>query len=625
MKKTLQKAVKAAASLVLSLALLVSGSVSASALLLEKGGIYVADYPSTAEAMEAANKLNTLLSAEGDVLLKNDGTLPLFGDEKISVFGGMQRNPVGASGTGLLAVLREEGFDVNPVLEGFYSSNGSIGSERLNFSAEQEQSLDLYHDAALIVLSRTGGEGADLAMVTNEAEDNTDGDGNVYDWTHESLGLKEDVEYKHYLELTDSEEALISYVKARFDKIIVIINTSNAMELANLQEDDDINAIVWIGRPGSTGLKALAQILSGEVNPSGRLVDEWYRDFTADPTWENFGSNSQVGISYDYIYNVEGAPNGLRGIDYDEGIYVGYKYYETVFAEIAAGNLGYDAETKRIVKEGGETGPEAAEAWWSYAVVYPFGYGLSYTTFEESFEKLYYLEDGKKVDLEGTVDGDDLFSSAAGSEAKVKELYADVKVTNTGAMAGKQVVQIYVTAPYTVGGIEKAGVTLVGFAKTAKIRPGQSQVVTVKFNVQDMASFDYNDVNANEFFGYELEAGEYIVKVMEDSHRVADEKSFTLETGATLALDDFSGNEIDNVFSKGDMFDTIRKNNDPENPDSPLNVNVSNEAGQVLLSRADLSTEAVLALRPTVEEQTLSDAFVKSVVFWMQFTAADQA
>ena len=365
MKKTLQKAVKAAASLVLSLALLVSGSVSASALLLEKGGIYVADYPSTAEAMEAANKLNTLLSAEGDVLLKNDGTLPLFGDEKISVFGGMQRNPVGASGTGLLAVLREEGFDVNPVLEGFYSSNGTIGTERLNFSAEQEQSLDLYHDAALIVLSRTGGEGADLAMVTNEAEDNTDGDGNVYDWTHESLGLKEDVEYKHYLELTDSEEALISYVKARFDKIIVIINTSNAMELANLQEDDDINAIVWIGRPGSTGLKALAQILSGEVNPSGRLVDEWYRDFTADPTWENFGSNSQVGISYDYIYNVEGAPNGLRGIDYDEGIYVGYKYYETVFAEIAAGNLGYDAETKRIVKEGGETGPEAAEAWWS--------------------------------------------------------------------------------------------------------------------------------------------------------------------------------------------------------------------------------------------------------------------
>ncbi|MBO7364130.1 MAG: putative Ig domain-containing protein, partial [Lachnospiraceae bacterium] len=178
---------------------------------------------------------------------------------------------------------------------------------------------------------------------------------------------------------------------------------------------------------------------------------------------------------------------------------------------------------------------------------------------------------------------------------------------------------------YTEGGIEKAFVTLVGFAKTKKLHPGQSQVVTVKFNVQDAASFDYNDANGNDFFGYELEAGEYIVKVMEDSHRVADEKSFTLETGATLALDDFSGNPTDNVFSKGDIFDTVRKNSDPENADSPLNVNASNDAAQKLLSRADLSTEAVLDLRITEAERTLSDAFVKSVVFWIEFTAGDQA
>ncbi|MBO7364131.1 MAG: glycoside hydrolase family 3 C-terminal domain-containing protein, partial [Lachnospiraceae bacterium] len=441
MLKTLKKATSIVLALAMSLTMFVSGTVGASALLLDRNGIYNADYASTEDAKAAADKLNTLLSAEGDVLLKNDGTLPLFGDEKISVFGGTQRNLTGASGDRLLDVLRAEGFDVNPVLEGFYSSNGTIGNEKLNFDAKQEQSLDLYHDAALIVLSRTGGEGADLAMVTNEIEDNTDGDGNEYGWTHESLGHKgswvtgegyviedEENDYKHYLELTDSEEAMIAYVKARFDRIIVIINTSNAMELANLQDDDAINAIVWIGRPGSTGLKALAQILSGEVNPSGRLVDEWYRDFTADPTWQNFGSNAQVGGGYEYLYNqeIEGAPtqtfgggnnpNGFKGVDYDEGIYVGYKYYETVYGEIIAGNLGYDAETHRVVKEGGETGLEAAEAWWSYAVVYPFGYGLSYTTFEESFEKLYYLEDGKKADLEGTVDGDALFSSAEGSE-----------------------------------------------------------------------------------------------------------------------------------------------------------------------------------------------------------------
>ena len=650
MKKQLKRAASVTLAFAMGLGLAGANPVGASAMLLEKEGIYVTDYDSKEDALAAADKLNTELAAEGDVLLKNDGTLPLFGNEKISVFGGMQKNPVGASGTGLLATLREQGFDVNPVLEAFYSSNGTIGTEKLDFNAKQEQSLDLYHDAALVILSRTGGEGSDPTTITDEIEDNMDAEGNDYGWRHESLGHKgsfaagegyviEDAEndYKHYLELTNSEEEMLAYVKAHFDRIIVVVNTSNAMEMANLQEDDDINAILWIGRPGSTGLKALAQILSGEVNPSGRLVDEWYRDFTADPTWQNFGSNQQVGGGYDYIYNmeIEGAPeqtyaggvagtNGLKGVDYDEDIYLGYKYYETVYAEIAAGNLGYDAEAKRVVKEGGETGEEAAEAWWQYAVVYPFGYGLSYTSFEQSFDSLYYLDGNSKVELGDEVDGNALFSSAEGSEAAVKELYADVTVTNTGAVAGKQVVQVYVTAPYTAGGIEKAYVTLVGYAKSGMLRPGQSQVVTVKFNVQDAASFDYDDKNGNDFFGYELEAGEYVVKVMEDSHKVADEKSFTLTSGATLGLDDFSGLAIDNIFSKGDMFDTIRKNNDPGNADSPLNENVSDEAAQKLLSRTDLSTQTVLDLRITEDERVLSDAFVKSVVFWMNFTAADQ-
>ncbi|MBO7364538.1 MAG: fibronectin type III-like domain-contianing protein, partial [Lachnospiraceae bacterium] len=312
--------------------------------------------------------------------------------------------------------------------------------------------------------------------------------------------------------------------------------------------------------------------------------------------------------------------DGFKGIDYDEGIYVGYKYFETVFAEIAAGNIGYDAATGTIVKEGGETGPEAAEAWWQYAVVYPFGYGLSYTTFEQSFESLYYLDGKTKVELSGDVDGDDLFSSAAGSEAKVKTLYADVLVTNTGDVAGKQVVQIYVTAPYTAGGIEKAHVSLVGFAKTGMIRPGKSEKVTVAFNVQDAASFDYNDINENEFCGYELEAGEYIIKVMEDSHRVLDEKVINLTTGATLGLDDFSGNEIDNVFSKGDMYDTIRKNNAP-GEESALNFNASDDAAQVLLSRVDLTSATVQDLYAKEDERTMSDAYVKSIVYWNDFTA----
>ena len=645
--RTLKKAKGTVLAILLSVSMLLSGMVSASALSLEYGGVYVADYDSQEAVLAAADELNVRLSAEGSVLLKNDGTLPLFGNERLSVFGGKQRNLEGGSGTGLLQLLREAGFQVNPVLEGFYSQNGEIGVEPINLNRKQEQSLRLYNDLAIVVLSRTGAEGADPERVTGEIEDNLDGDGNDYGWRHEALGHKgayvegvgyvvEDAEnlYKHYLELTDSEEAMLSYVKARFSKIVVILNTSNAMEMANLQEDDAINAILWIGRPGSTGLQALPKILNGEVNPSGKLVDEWNRDFTTDPTWQNFGTNDQVGGGYDYLYNmdIDGAPpqqyvlgkgsgNGLKGVDYDEGIYFGYKYFETVYAEIAEGSLGYDEATKTIVKEGGATGEEAAEAWWSYAVVYPFGYGLSYTTFTQTFDSLYYKDGRTKVELSGEVDGDDLFSSAAGSEAKVKELYADVTVTNTGSRDGKQVVQIYVTAPYYAGGIEKAHVSLVGYAKSSLLRPGQSEVVTVRFNVQDAASFDYNDANDNGFFGYELEAGEYTVKVMEDSHRVADEKTITLTTGATLGLDDFSGNEIDNIFSKGDMYDTLRVNHEPGNPDSVLNFNKSDDAGQVLLSRTDLSSAAVQDLYIKENEREMSDAYLKSIIFWNTFDA----
>ncbi|MBP5153546.1 MAG: glycoside hydrolase family 3 C-terminal domain-containing protein, partial [Lachnospiraceae bacterium] len=426
-KNSVIKRLGAALAVLLAFAMVMSTvSMRANAILLDKKGIYYTDFATRDDALAAADALNTKILAEGSVLLKNDGTLPVNGNEKISVFGGMQRNPVGASGTGLLQSLREGGFTVNPILETFYSSNGSIGTERINFTPQQEQSLEMYNDLAIIFLARTGSEGNDPARITNEIEDNTDGDGVPYNWTHEALGHKgsfiaegasnapeghkggfvisdPDNFYKHYLEITDSEEALISYVKKHFSKIVVILNTSNAMEMANLQEDDAINAILWIGRPGSTGLAALAGLLNGTYNPSGKLVDEWNRDFTADPTWQNFGTNDQVGGGYDYFYDatLPGAPtqqyslgtisgDGFKGIDYDEDIYVGYKYFETVYAEIKAGHLGYDADTHKIVKSGGATGDAAAEAWWQYAVVYPFGYGLSYTDFEMTFDSLYY-------------------------------------------------------------------------------------------------------------------------------------------------------------------------------------------------------------------------------------------
>lgn len=648
-KKKAKKLAIAALALSMSVSMFAGTTLNASAMIIGDGKFYT-DYSSKDEAMAAADLLNTEISGEGNVLLKNDGVLPLNGNEKISVFGGAQDSMVGASGSvSVTQALKNEGFNVNPSLENYYKSAGhTIGKEigKNTLSKGLEGSFDLYGDAAVIVLSRTGGEGADLNTVMTEIEDNKDGNGEDYGWKHEALLTDEAGEHKHYLQLTDSEEEMIAYVKANFDKIVVLLNTSNAMEMANLQNDDAINAILWIGRPGSTGITAMAQILNGEINPSGKMVDEWNRDFSADPVWQNFGLNKQVGTThlYDYDYeNIEGAPkpgkgngyvggDGYYGIDYDEDIYLGYKYWETVYAELKKDEtIRYDATTNKIVAKAEITedtynAEEAAEAWWTYAVVYPFGYGLSYTTFTQELGDVYYYLDGAKTNLAETVDGS-IFASEKDSPAKVETLYAPVKVTNTGNVAGKQVVQIYVTAPYTAGGVEKSEVTLVGFAKTDVLKPGKSQTVTVEFNVQDFASYDYDDKNASGYEGYELDLGNYTIKAMEDSHRVIDSVDFeiTSTTGKPVALklDDFSGNEIETLFSNGDMYDTIRGNyaTEEDGSDAFLNVNKT-DAPQVLLSRAAMDKADELAV--TEAERALSDEFVKYVVYWTGYTSTNQ-
>ena len=629
----------------------IANPISTNAINMDYKGVFTSDYSSLAEAKAAADELNVEIAAEGDVLLKNDGSLPFFGDEKISVFGRAQDSMQGATGSVSLPVaLANEGFKVNPSLQSYYSSVGtSIGVEDAAFDASIEQSFALYNDAAVVIFSRGGTEGADLNTVTNEVEDNKDGDGNSYDWEHQALYDNPDDDkgaFKHYLQLTDSEEALLANVKKNFKKVVVVINTSNAMELGNLQDDPAISGIIWIGRPGSTGLRGLAKILNGEVNPSGRMVDEWMRDFTADPVWQNFGTNKQVGTEHLYDYTQElqafgikspkpGSGNGMvggdgyYGIDYDEGIYLGYKYYETVYAELLRdATIRYDRNTRKIVKKGAIIGEynaaEAAEEWWKFAVVYPFGYGLSYTEFEEELGSIYYFDDGKK--LLPTSVGPELFnSSEASGKAKVEKLYVPVKVTNTGKVAGKQVVQVYVTAPYEDGKIEKAAVNLVGFAKTSRLRPGQSEPVTVEINVQDFSSFDYNDANGNDKRGYELDAGEYSIKVMKDSHRVSDSYEFNLTGDAFLELDDFSHNKAIPVFSNHDSFDTVRGNYSTNENDKYLNVNATDDAGQKLLSRTDLSVVDAQGLVITAAERKLSDDFVKSILYYTAFNTNDQA
>ena len=472
---------------------------------------YYTDYNSMEDAKKAAEDLNRQIVGEGASLLKNkDEALPMKGSEWVSVFGVKADNLVGASDSAgawssdsggsdetVADALTHAGFKVNPTLKDYYSrDNSSIGKEIYEFPGSVDSSTKLYNDAAFIVLSREGGEGSDASRTTSQTVDEDD--------DHAALYTDADGKtYKHYLMLTDEEEALINYVTARFDKVIVITNTSNAMELEDLENSDKISAILHIGRPGVGGLAGMTDILTG-LSPSGGLVDEWMTDFTTDPTWYNFGSNNQTGDATvgdgagSNAYRREdgvlvgsaedtGATKyddeGYHGVDYEEGIYLGYKYYETVYTEIALGNLSYDVASDTLTENATSKGQtdeslNAAEAWWEKYVLYPFGYGLNYTTFSFNAGGI-YTDEGCNTAL-ASENLAQLFSSSYNSEtgdktpAEIEKIYVPVTVTNTGDVAGKKTVQAYVSAPYTKGGIEKAAVSLVGFAKTDVLQPGQS-------------------------------------------------------------------------------------------------------------------------------------------------------
>lgn len=598
---------KAVGSVVLTACLTASMGTSAFADTGASANKYFNDYNSEEEALDAARALNKELSEEGNVLLKNDGTLPLNGTERISVFGVSSDSLVGGSANssvmaggekessyGIAEALQSAGFNVNPTLMNFYKADSSeYGEENLNFTGEAKASMEMYDDAAVVVLSREGGEGADVSTATDElvkADDdhkslkrcNAQDYDEKYDGDEEYFDEEGYHYHKHNLMLTDSEQKLMKYVKKHFNKVIVVLNTSNAMEMGKLQNDDSINAILWMGRPGESGVDAVGEILNGTVNPSGRLVDEWMTDFTTDPTWYNFAYNDQNGSSNKYVKaNGESAialdensdnssmgndKNFYFGVDYEEGIYMGYKYYETYYHDIYTGAQPIPAGYEDMSKE------EAANKWWADNVTYAFGYGLSYTNFSYNIEGGLYTEEALENPLGTDVDAS-AFSSDVDSPQQYDKLYVPVTVTNTGDTAGKEVVQVYVSAPYTSGGIEKASQVLVGYAKTDLLQPGESQTVTVSFNVQDMASYDYNDANGDGVQGdYELDAGTYTVRVMKNSHYdlgtdvndTADaysEVSFNLTETAHQHLDDYSQNEVSNHFSADNgVYDDSNEN-----------------------------------------------------------------
>lgn len=483
---------------------------------LDKEGKYYTDYATKKEASEAGKEVAVTIAEEGDVLLKNENnTLPLSKyEKKVTLFGMHSVDLVvagGGSGAGTLdndgimhstlqSSMEDAGFSVNPRTISLYTSYlqmGTINNELplANYTQSTIESYSTYGDAAIVTLSREGTENKDLA--TNSVADHANED-------------------DHVLQLDDNEKALIKHVKENFDKVIVLINSSNIMQIPELAAEKTdsnlgVDAILWIGGVGNNGVDAVGKILNGEVNPSGHTSDIWSADFTKDPTWTNFGFDTQnkdangnrMDASY---YDEDGNQTNYSQVEYREGIYLGYKYYETKAHDMGA--------------EG--------EAWYDENVLYPFGYGLSYTTFDWEWAG---VEDNVVID-------------AANRTVTVR-----VKVTNTGDVAGKDVVQVYYSAPYTSGEIEKASNNLVNFAKTDMLEPGESQIVEVQFVAQDMASFDWNDANKNGFSGYELEAGDYIITANRDSHTPVLSTTRKIESDIRCETDYTSGKEIKPIFT----------------------------------------------------------------------------
>lgn len=473
-----------------------------------------------AEAFANAQEVNLKLAEEGFVLLKNENAaLPMNKGARISVFSKNSVNlSYGGSGSGgfdtsnnknLYESLNDAGFVTNPTLKRFYESSQSGPVRTANSSdldngdnqkiatAETPQSKYTdavknsyadYSDAALVVITRIGGEGFDLPRYQGDSEGAVSPD-------------------SHYLELDQNEIDLLTAVTdGTFKRVVVVFNTPSSFEAAFLKDSayaafaDKIDAAVWIGFTGSNGITALGEILNGDVNPSGRLVDTWAADFTKNPSFVNFGT----GCLPDTTDKYDGGM--YYSVDYEEGIYVGYRYYET-------------------------RGETDGEDWYNANVVYPFGYGLSYTTFD------WTVGDASASEIElGTT------------------ITVPVTVKNTGSVAGKEVVQLYASAPYTLGGIEKAHKVLVGFAKTKLLQPGESETVTVSFDPYSAASYDYRDANSNGFSGYELEAGEYTLYVSRNAHESEKAIALKLAADVQIATDPTTDSEVVNRYTDSEDF-----------------------------------------------------------------------
>ena len=526
----------------------------------------------TEESMAEAYEVNTELVGEGVTLLENNGALPLASGSNLNVFGWASTAPVyGGVGSGalndqyevtdLITGLKNAGLNVNEDLVNFYETyqaeRPSVGMwaqdwtlPEPNVSAYTDELMSgakEFSDTALVVISRPGGENADMptdmvsvvdgSWLERDAITGNSYFNGVYD---DSLNEGNDWdEGDHYLQLSNREEEMLQMVCDNFDKVIVLINTNNAMELGFLKEYG-VDAAVYAPCPGQNGFNAVGQVFTGEVNPSGKTVDTFVYDLFNTPTANNFGQftydnmdeHAVVTTSFSTGEQSTALPSF---VNYVEGIYVGYKFYETAAAE---GMIDYDS-----------------------TVVYPFGYGLSYTTFSQ--------EMGPITEGDGT-------------------LSFDVTVTNTGSVAGKTVVEVYYNPPYTNGGIEKASANLVAFDKTEILEPGASETVTISFKAEDMASYDTYGAAA-----YVLEAGDYVISINSDSHTVLDSEVYNVpstivysdgrSTDKTAPTNQFENVEGDVTYlSRADGFA-----NYAEATAAPASMTMSEEDKATFLNNAN--------------------------------------
>ena len=470
------------------------------------------------ETNEEAAEVAEEIMEDGIVLLKNESLLPLNETKKLNIFGWESINPAyGGAGSGgindlydivsLNQGLENAGFSINQELVDFYNNYGADNPEMSiqkqswtlpeppvdTYDDELIESAKEYSDVAVVVLSRKAGEGHnDIPMDVKKAA--YDNNSDEYDDFPEG---------EHYLQLSQTERDMVDMVCSNFDNVIVIYNGANQFELGFADEYPQIKSVVWCPGTGNVGFNALGKVFSGEVNPSGKTPDTFIYDMTTAPWWNNAEKTEYTNLA---DMAVEGMNAGTAQVyapaftNYVEGIYVGYKYYETAAQE---GAIDYDK-----------------------TVQYPFGYGLSYTEFEQKMGEL---------------------------EEKDGQISVDVEVTNTGDVAGKDVVEVYYKPPYTNGGIEKSSANLIEFEKTNLLQPGESQTVTVTFSIEDMASYDENNAKA-----YVLEKGDYVISINSDSHTVLDQKTYTADKDVVYkgenkrASDDTAAT---NVFedAKGDV------------------------------------------------------------------------